>query len=309
MGSDGRESSAQAGARAGLRASADPLPDADPIVHVPDDWAVWAFSDPHGVATGLEAALVAGGLVDRDLRWAAAAGTALVGCGDYVDRGADSRRVVALLRRLQGEAAAAGGAVVLTRGNHEHLLLGLATGAARTFDLWLAYGGQATLDSFGIGLLDPADQRASVARIEDVAPGIIGWLDALPHAVRWRDVLLVHGGLVPGHRSADLARGTLEHLWIRETFFGTPWSSGAFRGFQADGIERVVFGHTPQPDGTRLFHGGRSLAIDTNACGNPQLPGEARRLVTLVELGDGDALDGVRSVVVDTRHAPDGRRS
>ncbi|MHB8892371.1 MAG: metallophosphoesterase family protein [Candidatus Limnocylindrales bacterium] len=275
---------------------------------MPDDWAVWAFSDPHGVATGLEAALVDSGLVDRDLRWAAAPGTALVGCGDYVDRGTDSRGVVEILRRLGDEAAAAGGAVVLTRGNHEHLLHGLVTGAAQSFDLWLAYGGRATLESFGLGALDPVDPRASVARIEDAAPGIIGWLDALPHAVRWRDALFVHGGLVPGHGPDDLARTTLEHLWIRETFFGTPWRSGAFAGFEAAGIERVIFGHTPQPDGTRLFHGGRSLAIDTNACGNPQMAHDARRLVTLVELGDGGGLDGVRSVVVDTLDAPDGRR-
>jgi serine/threonine protein phosphatase 1 len=280
---------------------------ASPLLRVPDDWAVWAFSDPHGVATGLDAALVASGLVDRDLRWVAAPGTALVGCGDYVDRGADSRGVVELLRRLQVEAAAAGGAVVLARGNHEHLLHGLATGAASTFALWLAYGGRATLDSFGVGALDPADPRATMAGIERTAPGIIGWLDALPHAIRWRDVLFVHGGLVPGHGPDDLGRTTLEHLWIREVFFTSSWRAGAFAGFQAAGIERVVFGHTPQPDGMRVLHGGRSLAIDTNACGNPQMDHDARRLLTLVEVGDAGDLGGARSVVVDTKNAPDGR--
>jgi hypothetical protein len=216
--------------------------------------------------------------------------------------------VVELLRRLQDEAAAAGGAVVLTRGNHEHILHGLAAGTARTFELWLAYGGRATLDSFGIGTLDPDDPQGTVARIEDVSPGILDWLDALPHAVRWRDTLFVHGGLVPGHGPEDLARTTLEHLWIRDTFFGTPWQSGAFAAYEAAGIERVVFGHTPQPDGTRLFHGGRSLAVDTNACGNPQMAHDARRLVTLVELGNGGSLHEVRSVVVDTKDAPDRRR-
>jgi serine/threonine protein phosphatase 1 len=278
-----------------------------PVLRVPDDWAVWAFSDPHGVASGLRAALIESGLVDVDLRWAAPPGTALVGCGDYVDRGADSRGVVQLLRRLGDEAAAAGGAVVLARGNHEHLLHGLATGRDHAFELWLAYGGRATLDSFGIGPLDPTDPRTTVAGIEEAAPGITGWLDALAHAVRWRDVLFVHGGLVPGHGQDDLGRTTLEHLWIREAFFGTPWRSGAFAGFEAAGIERVVFGHTPQPDGTRLFHGGRSMAIDTNACGNPQVPRDARRLMTLVEIGEGAGLGGVRTVIVDTKGAPDGR--
>jgi len=38
----------------------------DPLIpQVPDDWTVWAFSDPHGVATGLEAALVQAGLLDK----------------------------------------------------------------------------------------------------------------------------------------------------------------------------------------------------------------------------------------------------
>ena len=77
--------------------------------------------------SGLTVALREAGIVDQDLHWSAPAGTALVGCGDYLDRGADSRGVVALLRRLQGEAAAAGGVAVLARGNHEHLLHGLIT--------------------------------------------------------------------------------------------------------------------------------------------------------------------------------------
>ncbi len=34
------------------------------IPRVPDDRVVWAFSDPHGVATGLETALIRAGLVD-----------------------------------------------------------------------------------------------------------------------------------------------------------------------------------------------------------------------------------------------------
>ena len=109
------------------------------IARVPDDRVVWAFSDPHGVATGLETALAAG-LVDRRLSWVAPARTALVGCGDYLDRGTDSPRVVALLRRLEVDAAASGGMAVFARGNHEHLLYQLTVGASDAFDVWLSYG-------------------------------------------------------------------------------------------------------------------------------------------------------------------------
>src|SRR3954447_3682763 len=97
------------------RIDVNPPPDRR-IPRVPDDWTVWAFSDPHGVASGLEPALVEAGVVDGSLRWAAPPETALVGCGDYLDRGLESRRVVELLRRLEVEAAEAGGSVVLARG-------------------------------------------------------------------------------------------------------------------------------------------------------------------------------------------------
>ncbi len=67
---------------------------------------MWAFSDTHGVTSGLVAALQAAGILDEALHWVAPPRTALVGCGDYVDRGVDVRGLVALLRRLQADADA-----------------------------------------------------------------------------------------------------------------------------------------------------------------------------------------------------------
>ncbi len=105
----------------------------------------------------------------------------------------------------------------------------------------------------------------------------------------------------------DIGRTTEEHLWIRGNFFETSWRSGAFSGFEQAGVRRVVFGHTPLPNGALTFHEGRSLGIDTNACGNPQLPPGARRMVTLVELTGEVALAAARRVIVATDDAPDGR--
>ena len=34
------------------------------LPHLPDEWAVWAFSDAHGVTSGLVRALQEAGLVD-----------------------------------------------------------------------------------------------------------------------------------------------------------------------------------------------------------------------------------------------------
>jgi hypothetical protein len=274
------------------------------VSHVPDDWTVWTFSDPHGVATGLEAALIEAGLIDRSLRWVAPPRTALLGCGDYLDRGADSRRVLALLRRLEPEAAAAGGRAIFIRGNHEEMVLHLSRGRRQWLPVWLAYGGHATLQSFGCAPPDPLQDDAALAGVEALAPGLFAWLATMPQAVRWRDVVFVHGGLPPGAALDELGLTTDAHLWVRAEFYETPWGSGAFERFRATGIERVVFGHSPGPYGIRVMQGGRLLAVDSNACGNPRMPQDARLMVTLVQL-DEEPFDRARSVVIPTDHARD----
>jgi hypothetical protein len=275
---------------------------------VPDHWTVWAFADIHGVASGFETALREAGLIDAALHWTAPPGTALVGCGDYVDRGSGNRRVTALLRRLEQEAPAAGGLVVPARGNHDHLLSTLAEGTNDDLATWMRYGGQATLDDFGLPVPSPADPAATLRAMDQAQPGFLAWLAQLPHAVRWRDVLFVHGGLPPWAGLDDLGTQTEQHLYVRREWFTTAWETGVFSRFEEAGILRVVFGHTPRPDGAELFQDGRSIDIDTNACGNPHMPDDARRLVTLLELRDDVPFADAHRVVVDTRDAPDGTR-
>ena len=79
---------------------------------------VVVFADVHGAFDALTSILRAQGIVDGALRWAGG-DTQLVSLGDLVDRGADSRKVLDLLMRLEGEARAAGGAVHVVLGNHE----------------------------------------------------------------------------------------------------------------------------------------------------------------------------------------------
>jgi hypothetical protein len=276
------------------------------LPRIPDDWGVWAFADPHGVVSGLVAALREAGLVDADARWVAPPRTALVGCGDYIDRGRGSRGMVRLLRRLSAEAAAAGGAAVFARGTHEQMALLVEQGQHDWMATWLRYGGCATLRSFGCPPEDVSHPGHAVAMMEAGSPGLFAWLASLPQAVRWRDVLFVHGGLPPDHGPEDLGVVTDEHLWIRREFFETAWESGDFGRFVDAGIERVVFGHTPQTAGPTRYHGGRSLAIDTNACGNPALPQGSVKAVTLVGLGGDGSFDAARVVTLPTDGAPDG---
>ena len=275
------------------------------IPRVPDDWTVWAFSDAHGVTSGLIAALQAARILDDALHWTAPPRTALIGCGDYLDRGGDIRGLVSLLRGLQADAAKAGGAVVLARGNHEAMPLLIRDGAHHWLDTWLEYGGDATLASFGCADHDARDGRRMVAHLESCAPGLFAWLDRLPHAVRWRDVLFVHGGLPPGRAPEDLGATTDEHLSIRSGFFDTPWDEGEFDAYRAAGIDRVVFGHTPQWAGPTLFHEGHSLDIDTNAVGNLRMPSGAVQELTLLGLTTDGAFERARIVTIPTAGAPE----
>src|SRR5688572_28488933 len=87
-----------------------------------DSWdkvaRVVAVGDVHGDYDQLVAVLRDGGLVDARLRWAGGE-THLVQTGDRVDRGAESRKVMDLLMRLEKEARKAGGRVHPLLGNHE----------------------------------------------------------------------------------------------------------------------------------------------------------------------------------------------
>jgi hypothetical protein len=79
---------------------------------------VVAFADVHGAYTELLTLLRATEILDARDHWAAGH-THVVNLGDLLDRGADSRKVMDLLMRLQGEAQATGGQPHVLLGNHE----------------------------------------------------------------------------------------------------------------------------------------------------------------------------------------------
>ena len=77
-----------------------------------------AVGDVHGAYDRFVGILRAAGLVDARARWSGGRAI-LVQTGDVLDRGAESRRALDLLRRLEREAARAGGRVYPLLGNHE----------------------------------------------------------------------------------------------------------------------------------------------------------------------------------------------
>ena len=177
--------------------------------------AVWtgvervvAFADVHGAHAELTALLQSVGVVDAELRWAGGK-THLVSLGDLLDRGADSRRVMDLLMRLQGEAEAVGGRVHVVLGNHEamNVLGDLRYVAADEFapyaadedpdersrqrDAFLARQSGATAADFE--RLFPPGFFAHRRLLGPQGP-YGRWLLGLPAVVRINDTVYMHGG-------------------------------------------------------------------------------------------------------------------
>jgi hypothetical protein len=81
-----------------------------------------AIGDVHGAHDQFVSILRAAGLIDTRNRWSGRRAI-LVQTGDVLDRGADSRKSLDLLRKLEGEAQRAGGRVYALLGNHELMRL------------------------------------------------------------------------------------------------------------------------------------------------------------------------------------------
>lgn len=158
---------------------------------------VVAIGDVHGALDELVTVLRGTGLADEDLNWTGGKAH-LVSVGDLIDRGDYGRQVMDLLMRLQGEAAAAGGAVHVVLGNHEVMNL--------TGDLRYVSAG----DYAQFGTEAPAGLPAGfLERRAAFAPdGEYGrWLLSLPVAILVGDTLFVHGGV-----SARLEGLSLEEI-------------------------------------------------------------------------------------------------
>ena len=95
---------------------------ASPVCGIRTTERVVAVGDVHGAYDSFVAILKAAKLIDARERWAGGKAVFLQ-TGDVVDRGADSRKALDLLRKLEREAARAGGRVIPLLGNHELMRL------------------------------------------------------------------------------------------------------------------------------------------------------------------------------------------
>jgi serine/threonine protein phosphatase 1 len=212
-----------------------------PRYAVPEGQRVYAVGDIHGRSD----------LFDRLLETIRAdAGNdrpTIVLLGDYVDRGPDSRGVVARLLALPGWAD-----WVCLKGNHEAAMLDAFADGPLTRK-WLDFGGRETLQSYGApsSLIYGDDDAALVEAGRRLVPqSHIDLIAGLPLSHRIGDYLFVHAGLMPGRPLED--QGEEELLWIR----------GPFLDWKGDHGCVVVHGHSIVRDVTDRPN---RIGIDTGA--------------------------------------------
>ncbi len=257
---------------------------ARPPLELPAPARIVAIGDLHGDLDATRRALrLAGAIDDRD-RWIGGE-LMVVQTGDQLDRGDDEPEILALLERLQAEAAATGGAVVALNGNHELM------NVKGRLD-YVTPDGLADYVAFEPTHVEPGDTL-----LANAPAGGVGRRAAFrpggPAALRLAernvvqivgDNLFVHGGVTTRHLeygldklNADVAawmRGERPRMdWMHRSVSPT-WcrlyskaESDSGRAELAHvldvlGVKRMVVGHTIQEGGIGARYDGRVWCVD-----------------------------------------------
>jgi hypothetical protein len=267
---------------------------------------VIAIGDIHGDLAAARAALRAGGVIDKDDKWVGGA-TTVVQTGDILDRGDDEQALIDLFERLEGEAGAAGGAVIWLLGNHE--LMNVA-GDFRyvTPGGFTDFADVEGLDTSGLGD-QPAGERARAAAFRPGGPyarilagqntvaivgdtvfahgGLVGpWATRVDAINRDDRCWLTAGGVAPPSAEADDGP-----VWTRA--YGMPEvdCAGAAAALAEVGAKRMVVGHTVQDNGINAVCDGTVWRIDV---GLAQLYGGPIEVLELRPDGEPRVLRGQR---------------
>lgn len=196
----------------------------------------YAIGDIHGRLDLLEGLLarIEADAVDR------AAAAEVVFTGDYVDRGPESRGVVA---RIMAGPGRAGDSFIPLRGNHDDLFVAAVTRGDVVPDwAWTLY--IHTVESYGLAVGAMAGRDAELRRHA-------AYLASLPLTHDDGTFLFVHAGIRPG---VPLDRQDPEDLtWIREDFLD----------YAGRLPRRVVHGHTIMGDRPVVTR--NRISIDTGA--------------------------------------------
>ena len=240
---------------------------AEAVAPAPGTRRIYAFGDVHGRLDLLDRMA---GAIASDLAENLGNTPLIVGLGDYIDRGPDSRGVMD--RLVAGLVP--GVEHIYIRGNHEQLLLDVLDGDRTAYEIWLKSGGVECLRSYGVEVRDDgqdADDFDAVRRsIAHALPRAhYELMHAMPTSHLEGDYLFVHGGVNP--RKPLAQQSSEEFLWRRYK-----------DERQDEPFERVVVhGHTPLGE---PFVGRYRINLDTGAYASNRLScivldGRRRRLL------------------------------
>jgi serine/threonine protein phosphatase 1 len=216
---------------------------------VPPGIRVYAIGDIHGRADLLQRLHE---MISVDAK-SAAPGTEniVVYLGDYLDRGLNSKDLIDYLL----DQPLSGFTSVYLCGNHDQHFLDFL-GSPEIGGLWLKYGGDATVYSYGVRIPDdvPADKRLEHIRdrlLEVVPKRHLAFLSELKMTWTIGDYLFVHAGISPD-KAID-KQEPHDLLWIRDEFLESEKDFGKV----------VIHGHsmTEAPDICK-----NRIGVDTGAC-------------------------------------------
>jgi serine/threonine protein phosphatase 1 len=145
----------------------------------------------------------------------------LVFIGDYIDRAGRGKDVVDYVLGLKKKYQK----VICLCGNHEYMLIRYLKGVDE--DMYLANGGMATLNAYGISRSDaPCKRKAKIPADH------LRFFESLMLYYETDQFIFVHAGMLPGIPLVEQTAQDL--LWVRQEFIDSDYDFG----------KRVVFGHT-----------------------------------------------------------------
>ncbi len=209
----------------------------------------------------------------------------LIFCGDYVDRGADSAKVVETVIQLQRRADFD---VRLLKGNHEQAMLDFLRDPTE-MAAWIGFGGAETLASYGVELDDELSDEGLIAArdrlLERLPASHLHMLHQLELMLIVGDYAVVHAGVRPGVALESQSEQDL--LWIRDAFID---AEGPFE-------KVIVHGHTwtgnqPQLEPHRI--GVDTGAYQTGVLTAVRLDG---RDITFLQAGPPDDFDAQSTMI------------
>lgn len=251
------------------------------VVTIPSFTDLYAVSDLHGRYDRLVDLFRESGLIKRtdettapkDLVWTGGSAI-LVVCGDAIDKGPQSVEVLDALMSLETKAAAAGGRLIFTLGNHEAEFLA---------DPHNEKASRPRKDAIGINVeLGKLSTPVAPEVFASAADPHGKWLRTRPLAAKIGDWFFSHGGSTQGLSVAQLEseiRGALTTQGYRakaiigddsileaQEWFGKN-NQEAQKNATALGVSHIVFGHDPSAFGEapeiREKDHGLLFAIDT----------------------------------------------